>query len=129
MLELIDGTPRPIVQRCITRAFDVALRTEDERLASALAETVVEQEVEDSYPALAALLRAKISDELYNYLAVLLAGTGRPSLLAILERELRRGHRPTVIAEALAIRPTPPSLAILKRWEDGEPYDDAAEAR
>jgi hypothetical protein len=70
------------------------------------------------------LVSAKISAELYEYLAILLAGTARPPLLRLLERELRRGRRPKVVAAALQVRPTPESAKILKRWEEGEEYAD-----
>jgi hypothetical protein len=63
------------------------------------------------------MLSAKISDELYSYLAMLLAGTNRPPLLEILEAQLRGGRRPKLVLEALNVRPTDEQRAIVKRWE------------
>lgn len=124
LLPLLADAPPEVVARYVRRSVHGAIRSGDDALSIALADAIVQREMDDSYPALAELMRAKVSDELYNYLAVLLAGTNRPPLLAILERELHRGRRPKVVAEALTIRPTPESRAILKRWEDGEPYED-----
>jgi len=118
--ELLADAPRAIVQRYASRAMDLARRRGDETLATVLAETIVRLELADSYGALSELMFAKVSDELYNYLAVLLAGTNRPELLAILEDQLHRGRRPKVIADALRIRPTPEQDVILHRWEAGD---------
>ncbi len=118
--ELLTGGPRDIVQRYAAQAMELAVRRADEALATVLAEAIVNLELEASYNALSGLMAAKLSDELYNYLAVLLAGTNRPPLLAILEHELHRGRRPRIIAEALRIRTTPEQAAILRRWEEGD---------
>ena len=61
---------------------------------------------------------ARVSDELYAYVAMLLAGTNRPALLSILEDQLHRGRRPNLVVEALRVRTTPEQEAILRRWED-----------
>jgi hypothetical protein len=100
----------------------IAIRSDNDSLAIVLAETIVNAEIESLYPALADLFMSRSSDELYEYLAILLAGTARPPLLRILERELRRGRRPKVVAAALQVRPTPESEAILKRWDEGDDY-------
>ena len=118
--ELLAGGPREIVERFAAQAMELVIRRADEALATALAEAIVNLELENSYDALSGLMAAKLSDELYNYLAVLLAGTNRAPLLAILEHELHRGRRPRIIAEALRIRTTPEQAAILRRWEEDE---------
>jgi len=118
--ELLAGGPREIVQRYARDAMQLVIRRADEGLATALAEAIINLDLENSYDALGELMAAKLSDELYNYLAVLLAGTNRPPLLAILEHALHRGRRPHVIAEALRIRTTPEQAAILQRWEEDE---------
>ena len=101
-----------------------ALRRQDDALTTVLAEAIVQREMAASYDALASMLDAKISDELYAYVAMLLAGTNRTALLSILEHELRRGRRPRMIVDALRVRTTPEQAAILQRWEDGdEDYD------
>lgn len=119
--ELLAGAPAELSGRFVSRSIEGAIRRGDETLCTLLAEAVVEREIERSYPALRDLLAAKISDELYAYLAVLLAGTNRAPLLAILEEQLRRGRRPQAIADALRIRTTDEQAEILRRWEEGEP--------
>jgi len=116
--ELLADGPREVTQRYSAHAMDIAIRRKDEALATVLAEAIVSLELEASYDALARLIASKLSDELYNYLAVLCAGTNRAPLLAILEHELHRGRRPRIVAEALRIRTTPEQAAILRRWED-----------
>ena len=118
--ELLAGGPREIVQRYAPQAMEIAIRRGNEALATVVAESIINLELADSYSALAKLISSKLSEELYNYLAVLLAGTNRPELLAILEHELHRGRRPRIIAEALRIRTTPEHAAILERWESGD---------
>jgi hypothetical protein len=86
----------------------------------ALAEAIVNLELEDTYQQLDAMISAKISDDLYHYLAVLLASTNRGPLLDILRQQLRRGRRPKLVADALRIRTTPEQAEILRKWEDGE---------
>ena len=120
IIDLLREAPRPILHRYIAGAIETAMRRDDEPFATVLAETIVNEEIADSYPALAALMSGKISDELYNYLAVLLASTNRPPLLAILEEQLHRGRRAKVVADALRIRRTDETMAILRRWEDGD---------
>jgi len=117
--ELLAAGPREIAGRFAVNAVDGAIRRADDTLSTVLAEAIVSLELEAAYPALGRLMSAKLSDELYNYLAVLLAGTNRAPLLAILEDQLHRGRRPRVVADALRIRTTPDQAAILKRWEDG----------
>lgn len=120
VIDLLPDAPGDIIERYISRTIGVALRTDNESLAIALADAVVEREMASSFPALEQIMSAKISDELYRYLAVLLARTNTPALLAILEGQLHRGRRPRIVADALRIRPTPEQKAILKRWEDGD---------
>lgn len=115
--ELLAEGPREIVGRYVARAKELALRRGDDEFAIALADAIVRLELADSYAALAELMSAKISEELYNYLAVLLAGTNRRELLSLLEEQLYRGRRPKVVAEALQLRSTPEQRAILERWE------------
>ncbi len=120
IIELLREAPRPVLHRYIAGAVETAIRRSDEQLATVFAETIVNEEIVDSYPALATLMSAKISDELYNYLAVLLASTNRSPLLAILEEQLHRGRRTKLVADALRLRRTDETMAILRRWEDGD---------
>jgi len=117
--ELLAAGPREIAGRFAVNAIDTALRRADDALSTVLAEAIVSLELEAAYSALGRLMSGKLSDELYNYLAVLLASTNRAPLLAILEDQLHRGRHPRVVAEALRIRTTPEQAAILERWEDG----------
>ncbi len=118
--ELLAEGPREIVGRYVARTKESALRRGEDEFTIALADAIVRLELAENYGALKELMFAKISDELYNYLAVLLAGTNRRELLAILEEQLHRGRRPKVVAEALRLRSTPEQQAILDRWESGE---------
>jgi hypothetical protein len=120
VFELLLRGPREVASRYVASTIDSALRKEDEVMLTMLAESVVNLEIEDSYDALGAVLAARISDELYGYLAVLMAGTNRAQLLAILEAQLRRGRRPKLVEEALRVRTTPEQQAILDRWEEGD---------
>jgi hypothetical protein len=114
-----EHAPPEVVQRYATRALSVAVRREDEALATVLVESIVRLELEDCYPAIHDMLKAKVvSDELYIYVAMLLAGTNRRPLLDLLEEQLYRGRRPKLIVEALSVRPTPEQQDILKRWEE-----------
>lgn len=117
VFELFAAAPASIVRRFVEHEAASAVRRQDEALCTVLAEAIVQLELEASYPMLAALLGAKISGEMYAYLAMLLAATNRPPLLAILEEQLHGGRRPKLIAEALRLRPTPEQQAILDRWE------------
>ena len=117
VVELFTAAPPAIVQRFVERALDTAIRREQESLCIVLAESVVKLELTDSYDALASLLSGKISDDLYAYVALLLARTNRPPLLAILEQQLRAGRRSALVIEALEVRTTPEQQAILDRWE------------
>jgi hypothetical protein len=110
--------PREIVQRFASGALASAIRADDEALATVLVESIVRMELEACYPAIADLMFTKVSDELYSYVTMLLAGTNRAPLLALLEDQLHRGRRPKLVAEALHVRTTPEQEAILKRWED-----------
>ncbi len=117
-LDLLDDVPSMIMSRCIARLTRDALAKEDEPLLTKLAETIVERELEDSYDALGRIIRAPISKELHSYLALLLAGTNRPPLLAILSEHLEhdiRG-RPAIL-DALRVRTTPEQQAIIDAWE------------
>jgi hypothetical protein len=118
--ELLADGPREIAERYALKTIEKARRSEDDALPMVLAETIVRRELRGAYDGLSQLMSSKISDELYNYLAVLLAGTNRRELLAILEEQLHRGRRPKVVAEALRLRSTPEQKAILDRWESGE---------
>ncbi len=120
VFELMTDAPRDVLARYVARAMTIAIRTENDPLAIVIAEAIVNGEMEARYESLGALMSAKISDELYSYLAMLLAATNRPVLLAILERQLHSGRRPRDIEDALRVRTTPEQEAILKRWEDGE---------
>lgn len=124
VFQLLIEAPREIVERYISRTVEVARRRGNDALAIVLAEAIVNLEIERAYEDIAGLLSSKISDELYNYLAVLLAATNRAPLLAILEQELRHGRRPRAVAEALRVRTTPEQEEILRRWEEAEGDDD-----
>ncbi len=121
--EVLAGAPQEIVERYAKEVIRIALASENDRLALAVAETIIEREMESLYGAIERLLAAKISDELYAYITVLMASTNRPALLAILEQQLHSGRRPRLVVEALRIRTTPEQAAILKRWEDGDQLD------
>ncbi len=120
VFELFAAGPPAIVERYVVHAVERALRRGDEALLTVLVEAIVRLELERAYSALADVIAAKVSEELYNYLAVVLAGTNRAPLLAILEGQLHRGRHPKLIAAALRVRPTPEQDAILRRWEEGE---------
>lgn len=120
VFDLFAGAPPPIVERYAGGAIAAALRRADETMLTLLAEAIVEREMVALYDGVAAIMSAKVSDALYGYLAVLLAATNRPPLLAILERQLHAGARPRLILEALRVRTTPEQAAILDRWERGE---------
>lgn len=116
---LLTGAPPAIVRRFVERAVADAIAAEDEPLCTLLAESIVEREIESAYPALASMLAArKVSRELYTYIAVLMAGTNRAPLLAILEQELHNGRQREAVVAALRIRTTPEQEAILKRWDE-----------
>jgi hypothetical protein len=115
--ELLGDAPQVVMERYVTRTMEAAIRRAHEPLYTVLAEAIVQREIEAAYPALSELMFAKVSDELYHYLAVLLAGTNRAPLLAILEDQLRRGRHPKMVEAALRIRTTPEQEAILRRWE------------
>ena len=114
---LAEGPPEP-VERYARRALAGATREGGEALATAVVDAVVRRELDGCYSAINQVMSAKISDELYNYLAVLLASTNRPPLLAILEQQLRHGRRSKIVEAALRVRTTPEQEAILRRWEE-----------
>jgi hypothetical protein len=118
--ELLADAPGAIVERFATTALEAATAAGDEVLCIAIVDAVVQRELDGAYPALGSMMHARISDALYEYVAMLLASTNRVPLLAILEHELRRGRRPKTVEAALRVRPTPEQEAILRRWEDGE---------
>ncbi|MBF6599989.1 MAG: hypothetical protein IVW36_05730 [Dehalococcoidia bacterium] len=120
VFELFAAGPRPIVERYARQALERTGAGRGEELAMVIAEAIVRLELDGAYPALAATMANKPSDELYQYLAVLLAATNRPALLAILEHELHGGRRPRLIEAALRVRPTAEQDAILERWQSGE---------
>jgi hypothetical protein len=115
--EAFSEAPPEIVRRYVQGEVAVALRREDETLLTVFAEAIVQLELEGAYGGISMIMAAKISDELYAYLAVLCAGTNRAPLLAILERELHAGRRPKLIVEALRVRTTDEQQAIIERWE------------
>jgi hypothetical protein len=120
-IDLLHDAPALVMSRCLAQLTRDAIESQDEPLLTKLAETIVEREFEDAYASLASVLDSPVSKELYGYLALLLAGTNRPPLLAILgeqmERDIRR--RPAII-DALRVRTTPEQAVLLKRWEDGD---------
>ena len=118
-LDLLSDAPAVVMARCVAQLVRDAVEKEDEPLLTKLAETIVERQLADAYPSLSAIIHAPISNELYGYLALLLAGTNRPPLLAILEDRLRIDiRRRSVILDALHVRTTPEQEAILRRWND-----------
>lgn len=120
-IDLLHDAPAIVMSRCLAQLTRGAIETKDEPLLTKLAETIVERELADAYPSLSSIMESAISKELYSYLALLLAGTNRPALLAILgeqmEHDIRR--RPTIL-DALRVRTTPEQATILKRWEEAE---------
>jgi hypothetical protein len=134
-VSLHDGEPSSTALQLVAEAGNFAilyrwLRTSgatsdavdrgDEPLCIALAEAIVKLDLADGYAEITSMMKAKISDDLYHYLAVLLASTNRAPLLAILEEQLHSGRRPRIIEQALRVRTTPEQAAILRRWEDGD---------
>jgi hypothetical protein len=115
--DAFSDAPPEIVRRFVDGAVDIAIRRHDETLCTVLAEAIVNLDLEGGYQGIATIMSGKTSDELYRYLAMLLAGTNRPALLAILEDQLFRGRRPKLILQALDVRPTDEQRAILERWE------------
>ncbi len=120
-IDLLHDAPAIVMSRCLAQLTRGAIETKDEPLLTKLAETIIERELADAYPSLSSIMESAISKELYSYLALLLAGTNRPALLAILgeqmEHDIRR--RPTIL-DALRVRTTPEQATILKRWEEAE---------
>jgi len=113
-----EGAPAEIIQRYASGALATAVKREDDALCTVLVESIVRLELEACYPAIGEMMFARVSDELYVYVAMLLARTNRQPLLMILEDQLHRGRRPKLIVEALRVRPTAEQKAILKRWEE-----------
>lgn len=109
--------PTEIVRRFVDGTIESAMRRQDETLCTVLAESIVNLEIEGLYSALSALMSGRISDELYSYLAMLLAATNRAPLLAVLEEQLNRGRRPKLVLAALQVRPTDEQQAMVARWE------------
>jgi hypothetical protein len=118
VFDLFTEAPPGVVHRYAGNALAGAIKRQDEALCTVLVESIVRLELEASYPAIGELLFAKVSDELYSYVAMLLASTNRAPLLALLEEQLHRGRRPKLIEAALHVRPTPEQEAILRRWEE-----------
>jgi hypothetical protein len=115
--EAFSDAPPEIVRRYVEGEVTVALRRDDETLLTVFAETIVQLELDGAYGAIGMIMAAKISDELYAYLAMLCAGTNRAPLLAILEHQIHAGRRPQLILEALRVRTTDEQRAIIERWE------------
>ena len=120
-LDLLDDAPRVVMSRCLAELTRDAIEKRDEPLLTKLAETIVKRELDDAYPVLRSILQSGVSKELYRYLALLLAGTNRPALLAVLEELLETDvlRRPAIV-DALRVRTTPEQAAILRRWEERE---------
>jgi len=120
-LGLLDDAPAAVMSRCLVQLTGDAIEKKDEPLLTNLAETIVKRELEDAYPALRSIMQSGVSKELHAYLALLLAGSNRPPLLAVLEEMLEHDilRRPAIL-EALRIRTTPEQAAILRRWEERE---------
>jgi hypothetical protein len=117
-LDLLADAPSAVLSRSLCQLTTTALERKDEPLLTKLAETVVEREFEDAYPALSSMMDAPVSKELYGYLALLLAGTNRKPLLTILDQQLEHDiRRRPAILDALRVRTTPEQQAILDRWE------------
>lgn len=118
-VELLTDAPAAIMSRCLNTLTRQALARPDEPLLTKLAETIVGRQLEESYEALTSILYAPISIELHAYLALLLAGTNRAPLLAVLDQQLHDDiRRRGAILEALRVRTTPEQEAILKRWDE-----------
>ena len=118
VFELFRAAPNALVQRFVAHSVESAVRRGDEPLCTLLAETIVDREIESAYAAIGAMLQGKISKELYSYVAMILAATNRPSLLAILEHELFHGRQRALVVDALSVRRTPEQEAILRRWDE-----------
>lgn len=120
-LDLLDEAPSFVMSRCLAQLTRDAIEKRDEPLLTKLAETIVKRELDDAYPALRSTMQSGVSKELYGYLALLLAGTNRPALLAVLEELLEANilRRPAIL-DAMRIRTTPEQAAILRRWEERE---------
>jgi hypothetical protein len=118
VFELFAAGPRTLVERYAADALGRGAGERGEQLAIVIAEAVVRLDLDAAYPAVGRLMGTKLSDELFNYLALLLASTNRPPLLQILEHELHSGRRPKLVEAALRVRPTPEQESILTRWED-----------
>ena len=93
-IDLLHEAPAIVMSRCLAQLTRNAIEKKDEPLLTKLAETIVERELEDAYASLPSIMGSAISKELYGYLALLLAGTNRPALLAMLEEQLEAGHPP-----------------------------------
>jgi hypothetical protein len=115
--DALSDAPPEIVRRFVDGAVETAIRRQDETLCTVLAEAIVNLEMDGAYPAIGGIMSGKVTDELYTYLAMLLAATNRDSLLAILEQQLNHGRRPKLILQALNVRPTDEQRAIVARWE------------
>lgn len=116
--EAFTDAPPEILRRYVESEIATAIRRQDEQLLTVFAETIVQLELEGAYEAIGSVFAARVSDELYTYLAMLFAGTNRKPFLAILEDQLHRGRRPKLVVEALSVRPTDEQRAILERWEE-----------
>jgi hypothetical protein len=126
--ELLADAPAAIIARAIARIMKTALARQDEWLLTTIAEAIVNREVEDAYAALGAMMEGRISDELYGYLAMLLASTNRAPLLAILDSQMHDIRRRSMLVAALRVRTTPEQGLILRRWEAGGGDSDDAPA-
>jgi hypothetical protein len=116
--EALSSGPPVIVSRYIAAQIDDAIARGDEAVCTVFAEAIVKLDIEQAYASVSRMMDARISDELFSYLAVLLASTNRPSLLTILERQLCPGGRSNLVLEALRIRTTPEQQAVIDRWEN-----------
>jgi hypothetical protein len=116
--EALTDAPPEIVRRYIEQEIGTAVARNDEAACMVFADAIVKLEIEQAYTAISAIMNARVSDELYSYIAVLVASTNRPGLLTIIEEQLQPGGRTHLVLDALRIRTTPEQQAIIKRWED-----------
>ena len=118
IFEMFTDAPQAIVQRLAADLVQQAVRRRDEPLCTTLAETILRLELRDAYGAFDLMLSSGLSDELYAYVALLLARTDDDALLAVLERQLDDHRRRALVLDALRLRDTPKQRAIIARWEE-----------
>jgi hypothetical protein len=124
VLELFADANETAVERFLLQSMADAVARRDDAASMVMAEIVLRLEIGAAYGGIAEMMQAKIGEDLYAYLAMMLARADRPALTRILERELHRGRRPAIIVDALKLRTTDTQAAVLKRWEAGEPFEE-----